>query len=131
MPVENKFQEDLELVPCAVNPALATPDPREQVAEVDRGPPFSGAGENGVEGGVVEEFAGVDGVGYLERELRRERFRTLGGDRWSGAVDSAATTPPRIIEEMLLSTTSERQGRVIDQDEGGAGMEEKKKRGYF
>ena len=64
-------------------------------------------------------------------EMRRVRFRTLGCYPLSGAVDSSATTLPMIIQEMLLSTTSERQGRVIDQDEGGAGMEEKKKRGYF
>ena len=32
---------------------------------------------------------------------------------------------------MLLTTTSERQGRKIDQDEGGAGMQKKKERGYF
>jgi sulfate adenylyltransferase subunit 2 len=66
-----------------------------------------------------------------EPEMRRVRFRTLGCYPLSGAVDSSATTLPLIIQEMLLSTTSERQGRVIDQDEGGAGMEEKKKRGYF
>ncbi len=35
-----------------------------------------------------------------------------------------------IVREMLLVTTSERQGRVIDFD-GGAGMEEKKREGYF
>ena len=64
-------------------------------------------------------------------EMRSVRFRTLGCYPLSGAVDSNATTLPMIIQEMLLSTTSERQGRVIDQDEGGAGMEEKKKRGYF
>ncbi len=64
-------------------------------------------------------------------EMRSVRFRTLGCYPLSGAVDSAATTLPMIIQEMLLSTTSERQGRVIDQDEGGSGMEEKKKRGYF
>jgi len=64
-------------------------------------------------------------------ELRRVRFRTLGCYPLSGAVDSNATTLPEIIQEMLLCKTSERQGRVIDQDEGGAGMEEKKKRGYF
>ena len=64
-------------------------------------------------------------------EMRRVRFRTLGCYPLSGAVDSKATTLPEIIQEMLLCTTSERQGRVIDQDEGGAGMEEKKKRGYF
>ena len=66
-----------------------------------------------------------------EPELRRVRFRTLGGYPLSGAVDSDATTLPMIIQEMLLCKTSERQGRLIDQDEGGAGMEEKKKRGYF
>jgi sulfate adenylyltransferase subunit 2 len=64
-------------------------------------------------------------------EIRRVRFRTLGCYPLSGAVDSNATTLPEIIQEMLLCTTSERQGRLIDQDEGGAGMEEKKKRGYF
>lgn len=64
-------------------------------------------------------------------EVRRVRFRTLGCYPLSGAVDSNATTLPEIIQEMLLCKTSERQGRVIDQDEGGAGMEEKKKRGYF
>ena len=64
-------------------------------------------------------------------ELRRVRFRTLGCYPLSGAVDSDATTLPMIIQEMLLCKTSERQGRLIDQDEGGAGMEEKKKRGYF
>jgi len=62
---------------------------------------------------------------------RTVRFRTLGCYPLTGAVESDATTLPEIIQEMLLTKTSERQGRVIDQDEGGAGMEEKKKRGYF
>ena len=64
-------------------------------------------------------------------QMRRVRFRTLGCYPLTGAVESNATTLPEIIQEMLLTKTSERQGRVIDQDEGGAGMEEKKKRGYF
>jgi sulfate adenylyltransferase subunit 2 len=66
-----------------------------------------------------------------EPQIRRVRFRTLGCYPLTGAVESHATTLPEIIQEMLLTKTSERQGRVIDQDEGGAGMEEKKKRGYF
>jgi len=67
-----------------------------------------------------------------EKPLRRRvRFRTLGCYPLTGAVESDAVTMPQIIQEMLLAKTSERQGRVIDQDEGGAGMEEKKKRGYF
>ena len=64
-------------------------------------------------------------------QMKEVRFRTLGCYPLTGAVESSATTLPEIIQEMLLTTTSERQGRVIDQDEGGAGMEEKKKRGYF
>ena len=64
-------------------------------------------------------------------QMKCVRFRTLGCYPLSGAVESTATTLPQIIQEMLLTKTSERQGRVIDQDEGGAGREEKKKRGYF
>jgi sulfate adenylyltransferase subunit 2 len=64
-------------------------------------------------------------------QLKRVRFRTLGCYPLTGAIESNATTLPDIIQEMLLTKTSERQGRLIDLDEGGAGMEEKKKRGYF
>ena len=66
-----------------------------------------------------------------EPQMKMVRFRTLGCYPLTGAVESDATTLPDIIQEMLLTKTSERQGRVIDQDEGGAGMEAKKQRGYF
>jgi sulfate adenylyltransferase subunit 2 len=64
-------------------------------------------------------------------ENRMVRFRTLGCWPLTGAVESNATTLPEIIQEMLLTKTSERQGRVIDKDSGGAGMELKKIQGYF
>lgn len=64
-------------------------------------------------------------------EMKQVRFRTLGCYPLSGAVESTATTLPEIIQEMLLAKNSERQGRMIDRDAGGAGMEEKKKQGYF
>jgi sulfate adenylyltransferase subunit 2 len=64
-------------------------------------------------------------------EQRMVRFRTLGCYPLTGGVESTATTLPEIIQEMLLTKTSERQGRMIDKDAGGAGMEEKKKQGYF
>ncbi len=64
-------------------------------------------------------------------ETKMVRFRTLGCYPLTGAVESDATTLPQIIQEMLLTKTSERQGRVIDQDGGGAGMELKKTQGYF
>ena len=66
-----------------------------------------------------------------ELQTRSVRFRTLGCYPLTGAVESDATTLPQIIQEMLLAKTSERQGRMIDRDAGGAGMEEKKKQGYF
>ena len=64
-------------------------------------------------------------------EHKKVRFRTLGCYPLTGAVESEADTLPGIIQEMLLTKTSERQGRMIDKDSGGSGMEEKKKQGYF
>jgi sulfate adenylyltransferase subunit 2 len=64
----------------------------------------------------------------VERSIR---FRTLGCYPLTGAVESTASTLPEIIQETLLTTTSERQGRAIDKDAGGAGMEVKKQQGYF
>jgi len=67
----------------------------------------------------------------LEITMRPVRFRTLGCFPLTGAVESEARTLPEVIQETLLTTTSERQGRVIDKDAGGAGMEKKKQEGYF
>ena len=63
--------------------------------------------------------------------MRSIRFRTLGCYPLTGAVESTARTLPEVIQETLLTTTSERQGRAIDKDAGGAGMEKKKQEGYF
>ena len=81
----------------------------------------------------------ADDIDRLERvmgtrpeiTMRSVRFRTLGCFPLTGAVESTATTLPEVIQETLLTTTSERQGRVIDKDAGGAGMEKKKQEGYF
>jgi sulfate adenylyltransferase subunit 2 len=66
-----------------------------------------------------------------EPVMRSIRFRTLGGYPLTGAIESEAATLPEVVQEMLLTTTSERQGRAIDKDAGGAGMEKKKQEGYF
>jgi sulfate adenylyltransferase subunit 2 len=68
------------------------------------------------------------GPDIVERSIR---FRTLGCFPLTGAVESEAATIDDVIRETLLTTTSERQGRVIDKDAGGAGMEIKKQQGYF
>lgn len=64
-------------------------------------------------------------------EIQHEmvRFRTLGCYPLTGAVRSTATTLEAVVEETLRARTSERQGRVIDVDQ--AGMEKKKREGYF
>ena len=64
-------------------------------------------------------------------QMRSIRFRTLGCYPLTGAVESEAATLSEVVQEMLLTTTSERQGRAIDKDAGGAGMEKKKQEGYF
>lgn len=63
--------------------------------------------------------------------MRSIRFRTLGCYPLTGAVESEASSLAEVIQETLLTTTSERQGRSIDQDEQGTGMEKKKQEGYF
>ena len=63
--------------------------------------------------------------------MRSIRFRTLGCYPLTGAIESEAASLSEVVQEMLLATTSERQGRAIDKDAGGAGMEVKKQQGYF
>ncbi len=65
-----------------------------------------------------------------EVEERMIRFRTLGCQLCTGAVESQATTLEEVIEETMLALKSERQGRAVDQDREGS-MEDKKKEGYF
>lgn len=58
------------------------------------------------------------------------RFRTLGCQLCTGAIESQAATLEEVIEETMTAKKSERQGRAVDQDREGS-MEEKKKEGYF
>ena len=81
----------------------------------------------------------ADDVERLEKVLgktpeitnRSVRFRTLGCWPLTGAVESAASTLAEVVQETLLTATSERQGRVIDKDAGGAGMEKEEAGGLF
>ena len=77
---------------------------------------------------VDDRFRLLPGEVPTERSIR---FRTLGCYPLTGAVESTAATLSEVIQETLLTTTSERQGRAIDKDAGGAGMEVKKQQGYF
>jgi sulfate adenylyltransferase subunit 2 len=75
-----------------------------------------------------DRFPLLPGEVPIERSIR---FRTLGCYPLTGAVESTAANLSEVIQETLLTTTSERQGRAIDKDSGGAGMEVKKQQGYF
>ncbi|MEO6153736.1 MAG: sulfate adenylyltransferase subunit CysD [Croceibacterium sp.] len=75
-----------------------------------------------------DRFPLAPGEVPVERSIR---FRTLGCYPLTGAIESEAATLAEVVQEMLLTTTSERQGRAIDKDAGGAGMEKKKQEGYF
>ena len=65
----------------------------------------------------------------VARQLRSEGLETFQGDATSRLVLEKAGV--RQVDTILLTTTSERQGRAIDKDAGGAGMEVKKQQGYF
>jgi len=61
-------------------------------------------------------------------ENRMIRFRTLGCQKCTGAVESTATTLEEVIAETMTARQSERENRAVDQDREGS-MEEKKKEG--
>jgi sulfate adenylyltransferase subunit 2 len=63
-------------------------------------------------------------------ERVRCRFRTLGCQLCTGAIESEADNLEKIIGEMMLVRRSERENRAVDQDRDGS-MEEKKREGYF
>ncbi|MFW6062433.1 MAG: sulfate adenylyltransferase subunit CysD, partial [Planctomycetota bacterium] len=77
-------------------------------------------------------------VGQLEQprdneevEMVKCRFRTLGCQKCTGAVESDADTLEKIIEEIMLARHSERMARAVDRESGEGSMEDKKREGYF
>ncbi len=74
--------------------------------------------------------------GHLSAQSHEEvatitcRYRTLGCEPSTGAVESAAATIEEIIDELKQSKTSERSSRAIDKASESA-MEDKKREGYF
>ena len=69
----------------------------------------------------------ADGEEIVEMSVR---FRTLGCQLCSGAMESTATTVEEIVAETTIARNSERESRAVDKDREGS-MEEKKKDGYF
>jgi sulfate adenylyltransferase subunit 2 len=64
-------------------------------------------------------------------EERVVRFRTVGDASCTGAVESPAATVEAIIEEVAASRLTERGATRADDRISEAGMEDRKKEGYF
>jgi sulfate adenylyltransferase subunit 2 len=66
-----------------------------------------------------------------EIEERTVRFRTVGDATCTGAVESAAVTVAAIIEETAVTRITERGATRADDRISEAGMEDRKREGYF
>ena len=66
-----------------------------------------------------------------ELETRTVRYRTVGDMSCTGAVESTAATPDEVLAEISISTLSERGATRADDRISEAGMEDRKKEGYF
>ena len=62
---------------------------------------------------------------------RKVRFRTIGDATCTAAVESDATTVEDIIDELLEAKVSERGATRLDDRLSEAGMEDRKRNGYF
>jgi sulfate adenylyltransferase subunit 2 len=66
-----------------------------------------------------------------EPEQRLVRFRTVGDASCTGAVESGATTVEEVIAEVAASRLTERGATRADDRISEAGMEDRKREGYF
>jgi sulfate adenylyltransferase subunit 2 len=66
-----------------------------------------------------------------EIEERTVRFRTVGDATCTGAIESAADTLEAVIEETMVTRITERGATRADDRISEAGMEDRKREGYF
>jgi sulfate adenylyltransferase subunit 2 len=66
-----------------------------------------------------------------EVEVRSVRFRTVGDATCTGAIESAAADVAAIIEETAVTRITERGATRADDRISEAGMEDRKREGYF
>jgi len=59
------------------------------------------------------------------------RFRTVGDATCTGCVESSATSPEAVVTEVAASRLTERGATRADDRISEAGMEDRKKEGYF
>ena len=70
----------------------------------------------------------IEGEEVVERTVR---YRTIGDASCTGAVDSEADTPEKVIKEVAATRITERGATRADDRISEAGMEDRKKLGYF
>jgi sulfate adenylyltransferase subunit 2 len=70
----------------------------------------------------------MDGEESFETTVR---FRTVGDATCTGCVESAAFTPEQVVAEVAASRLTERGATRADDRISEAGMEDRKKEGYF
>ncbi|MFZ2509510.1 MAG: sulfate adenylyltransferase subunit CysD [Gordonia sp. (in: high G+C Gram-positive bacteria)] len=63
--------------------------------------------------------------------VERVRFRTVGDATCTGCVESDADTPAKVIDEVSSTRVTERGATRADDRISEAGMEDRKKEGYF
>ena len=63
--------------------------------------------------------------------VRNVRYRTVGDSTCTAAVESDAATLDEIIDDILVAKISERGATRMDDRISEAGMEDRKKNGYF
>ncbi len=63
--------------------------------------------------------------------LATVRFRTIGDATCTGCVESAAFTTEEVVAEVAASRLTERGATRADDRISEAGMEDRKKEGYF
>jgi sulfate adenylyltransferase subunit 2 len=59
------------------------------------------------------------------------RFRTIGDSTCTGAIESTASNPAEVIAELVASRVTERGATRADDQISEAGMEDRKREGYF
>ena len=74
-------------------------------------------------------FSAPAGAEAVERQT--VRYRTVGDMSCTGAVESDAYTVADVVVEVAASTLTERGATRADDRISEAGMEDRKKEGYF
>lgn len=70
----------------------------------------------------------IDGESVRQASVR---FRTIGDATCTGCVQSVAATPAAVVAEVAMARLSERGATRADDRVSEAGMEDRKKEGYF